>query len=102
MTRRSLLLIAAWLLLAGVSRCRSGHDAYPERLITVRGVLAGDEAECPTLRDRYGIVYALVGDTGGYKRGDRVCVKGWQVDASICGRGNTIRVQSIGLARWCP
>ena len=99
---KRLLVVLAWVLLAGVSRCSSGHDAYTERVLTVRGVLAGDEAECATLRDRYGVVYALVGDTGQYKRGDRVCVKGWQLDASVCGHANTLRIQSIGLARWCP
>lgn len=95
-------LILAWMALAGVSRCQSGHDQVTEQIITVRGVLAGDEAECWTVRDRNGLTWALVGDISYYKRGDRVCVKGWRIDAVTCGQGNSLQIQTIGLARWCP
>jgi hypothetical protein len=100
MTR--LLLAFVLVLLAGNPRCRSGSDTYPEQRIAIRGVLAGDEGDCPTLRDHNGVVYALVGDTGQYKRGDRVCVKGWRLESSECARANVVKVDWIGLARWCP
>ncbi len=98
--RAGLLLLLA--MFAAGAQCESGTDTYREPTYTVRGVLTDEGIDCPTIRDRRGTLYSLVGSTGDFKTGDRVCVKGTRLDGSTCHQGITITVDWIGRSRECP
>jgi hypothetical protein len=98
---RALLLALALLLLLGTT-CEEGTDLPTDRLVVIRGRLTEEGVECPTLRDRNGVLYSLSGSLGDYKAGDRVCVKGRKLEQSVCQKGVTLSVEWIGLSRWCP
>jgi hypothetical protein len=97
---RALLALAALVLLSG-SACDRGARRASEPLETVRGRLTDEGFDCPTIRDRFGQRYYLIGDPGGFRRGDRICVRGRRVEKSDCGVGPTILVEWLGPARAC-
>jgi len=104
MPRRFLLRAALGLTLllpAAGFGCDRGRRDYAEPLITIKGWMTDDGVECPTMRDTYGQIYSLLGDTTGFRRGDRVCVKGRRVEDETCGVGITIKVEWIAPARSC-
>lgn len=74
-----------------------GDDAASRRL-TVTGTLTGEGVSCPALRGDDGRLYTLAGDLDGYRRGDRVEVRGVRAQASICQQGTTIEVTRIRSA----
>ena len=96
------LLGIAVVLVACACACAHGGPNYIEPLTTIKGRLTDEGLECPTLRDGYGQLYSLVGDTGGFRRGDRVCVRGRRVDRSLCDLGIAIKIEWIGPWRSCP
>jgi LysM repeat protein len=72
--------------------------ASPSDRLTVTGTLVGGGVECPLFRADNGRLYSLAGDTGGFRRGDRVIVQGRHVEVSICQQGATIQVHRIAEA----
>jgi hypothetical protein len=97
---RALLLLVTLVLLLGAT-CEEGTDLPTDKLFVVRGRLSQEGIECPTLRDRNGVLYSLSGSLGDYKHGDWVCVKGRKLEESECQKGTTLSVEWIGLYRWC-
>lgn len=96
-----ILFALAIVLLTTAFACEKGARNYTEPMVSVRGRITDDSGECPTLRDTYGQIYSLVGDLGGFRRGDRVCVKGRRIEFEGCDRGITLKVEWIGSARAC-
>lgn len=107
-SRRAAAPLAGFLALAALlSTGPTCEDAQaPERFlgetVTIRGRLTSEGVQCPTMRDRLGVIYSLVGPIGQFRTGDWVCVRGKVVDRSICGRGVSIEMQWIEPARMCP
>lgn len=89
-------------LLLSVGACAHAPPQAPgtpdDPHIQVTGVLTEEGVECPALRDRDGELYTLAGDTGRFRPGDPVTVRGTRAEASICQQGTTINVQSIERA----
>ena len=72
------------------------------QLVMVKGELNAG-AECLVLISKSGRRYSLTGNPGRFKIGDRVCIRGRVVDASICMAGEaTISIQAIGSEDVCP
>jgi hypothetical protein len=97
--RAGLFVISVILILG--ARCESGTGSNREPTYTVRGVLTDDGIDCPTVRDRNGVLYSLTGSTGDFKTGDRVCIKGRRLDGSACHQGIALLVDWIGRSREC-
>jgi LysM repeat protein len=66
--------------------------------MTVTGTITGEGVECPTMRGDNGRLYSLAGDIGRFGPGDRVEVRGFRPDISICQQGTTIQVERIRSA----
>jgi hypothetical protein len=94
--------VLAALLSLGNGSCEKGTGTGPGGSITVKGVLTTEGAECPALRDGKNVLYTLSGSLGGFRPGDRVCVKGKRAEISHCMQGITINVESIGPEADCP
>lgn len=75
-----------------------GGDDGNIRRLTVTGTLTSEGVSCPALRGDDGRLYTLTGDLDGYRRGDRVQVRGVRAEASICQQGTTIEVRGIRSA----
>ena len=75
----------------------TGRPPQADRL-TVTGTLVGGGVECPLLRADNGRLYSLAGDTGDFRRGERVRVEGRLAEVSICQQGATIQVRRIAEA----
>jgi hypothetical protein len=74
----------------------------PGATVTVRGRLA-EGAECPMLIAANDRSFALGGDLGRFRTGDRVCVTGTVSEMSICMQGEaTIAIQAIAPEDSCP
>ena len=86
-----------------VSACKDEPTkVVPGEMVRVKGTLSAG-AECPTLVTKSGHRYAVGGDLGGFKVGDRVCVKGKVAEVSYCMSGDaTIAVEAIGAEDQCP
>ena len=63
--------------------------------VTVTGVMTGEGVECPVLRGDDGKLYALLGDIGDVREGDRVEVTGRVAEMSFCMQGTPLEVASI-------
>lgn len=71
--------------------------------LVIRGTLTSEGVECPAMRGPDGALYTLAGrNTGGFKSGDKVCVRGRRAEMSFCMQGITIEVISIGPEKDCP
>lgn len=68
------------------------------RPLAVTGTLTNEGVACPALRGDDGRLYTLTGNLGGFRRGDRVEVRGVRAQASICQQGTTIEVRRIRSA----
>lgn len=81
-----------------VARARVIEEADQEGpngdLVTVRGVLTDEGAECQAMRSTGGRLYTF-SYIPGYEAGDFVEVSGTVVDASFCQQGTTIEVEDI-------
>jgi hypothetical protein len=64
-------------------------------VVTVVGTLTNEGAECPTLRANNGRLYTLAGNTGPFRPGNRVRVRGRIAEMSFCMQGTTIEVEAI-------
>lgn len=99
----TLLVIAA--VLAGCREQPSPQipaKMVPGATVTLRGKLA-QGAECPLLVAANDRQFALGGDLGRFKIGDRVCVTGTVSEMSICMQGEaTIAIQTIAPEDSCP
>lgn len=78
----------------------SGFPARPSNP-PIEGRLTAGGAECPAMRGTDGTLYTLMGGTGGYQPGDRVCIVPSYVEMSFCMQGTTVHVDWIGPAP-CP
>jgi hypothetical protein len=78
------------------------HDLNSSRAMTLKGELTSG-AECPMIVTSDGRRYSLTGSLAPFKIGDRVCLRGRAVEASICMAGEaTIAVDAIGPEDRCP
>lgn len=66
--------------------------------VRVTGVLTDEGVECQALRAASGTLYTLAGDTGAFRVGDRVEVRGAIAEISYCQQGTTINVEAITAA----
>ena len=98
--RRVWIVLAASLAL-GAGECGKSTVTSSDGTLTVKGVLTDEGVECPAMRDESGHLYTLSGSLGGFRQGDRVCVKGKRADISICQQGITINLTSIAPADSC-
>jgi hypothetical protein len=73
--RRIWIVLAASLAL-GAGECGKSTETSSDGTLTVKGVLTDEGVECPAMRDESGHLYTLSGSLGGFRQGDRVCVKG--------------------------
>lgn len=67
----------------------------PGTSLTLSGKLTAEGVECPAFRAEDNTLYTLTGDLKGFKAGDRVCLEGTVVEASICMQGTTLKLTSI-------
>ena len=93
-------VLAMSLALTG-ARCGQGGPE-PGDFLTVKGTLTKEGVECPALRDTAGVLYTLAGPVGGFRPGDKVCVRGRRTEISTCQQGITLTVESIVPASRCP
>lgn len=103
-------LATAWALATLAVGCRepaprqpaAGAEPATGKSLRVKGELT-EGAECPILVTSDGRRLALGGDLGGFKAGQRVCVRGRLVEASICMAGDaTLAIEAIGPEIECP
>jgi hypothetical protein len=64
-------------------------------LLMVTGVLTNEGVECQMLRGDDGRFYALLGDIGGARSGDRLRVTGRVAEMSICMQGTALAVETV-------
>ena len=60
--------------------------------MVIGGVLTDRGVECPQLRDSLGRTYSLIGDIGGARPGDELCLRARPVRFSICMQGAALAV----------
>ena len=78
------------------------HRPQGGQLVIVKGELAAGP-ECLMITAKSGRKYSLTGNPGRFKIGDRVCIRGRIVEASICMEGEaTVSIQAIGDEDVCP
>ena len=70
----------------------------PSEPLTIRGTIVTGGAECPLFRSDDGRRFALAGNLGSFKPGDRVTVRGRVAQVSACMQGQTLTVQRISKA----
>ena len=70
----------------------------PSEPMTLRGTIVTGGAECPLFRSDDGRRFALAGNLGSFKPGDRVTVRGRVAQVSTCMQGQTLTVQRISKA----
>ncbi len=63
--------------------------------VTVSGTLTPEGVQCQALRGQDGRLYTLAGNTGPFRNGDRVRVRGQVAQVSNCMQGTTISVEAI-------
>ena len=79
---------------------RSPGDDGDDGGLEVTGIITREGVECPALRTDRGDLYTLAGDTGRFRPGDRVTVRGRRAQMSFCMQGRTIAVEEIEPAGW--
>ena len=100
MRRWVVLGIACAALVIGCKR--ENVTAAPGQTLTVRGQLEAG-VECPMIVTSDGRRYAVGGDLGRFKVGDRVCIRGTVAEVSFCMAGEaTLAIVSIGAESECP
>ena len=73
----------------------------PGQTVSVRGEI-GTGAECPMLTVEPARRFALSGDLGRFKAGDRVCIRATVAEMSICMAGEaTLSIVSIAPEDSC-
>ena len=98
--RKGLRAGLAALLAAQLFGC--AHRPQGGQLVMVKGELAAGP-ECLMIVAKSGRKYSLTGNPGRFKIGDRVCIRGRVVEASICMVGEaTVSIQAIGAEDVCP
>ena len=78
----------------------SPDDGAGDEGLEVTGIITREGVECPALRSDTGELYTLAGDTGRFRPGDRVTVRGRGAETSFCMQGTTIAVEEIEPAGW--
>lgn len=106
---RILVGVILFLPLLALASCKTEEEelaatrAGADSSLVIRGTLTSEGVECPAMRGADGRLYTLAGrNTGGFKVGDKVCVRGKQAEMSFCMQGVTIAVASIGPEKDCP
>ena len=104
---RMRVLTMLFVIAAVVGGCNEAKEQpmpakmVPGATITLKGKLT-QGAECPLLVAANDRQFALGGDLGRFKTGDRVCVIGTVSEMSICMQGEaTIAIQSIAPEDSC-
>lgn len=95
--------VTGWIAIAALAAAIGGcAHSKPARVITIQGALT-QGAECPIVITSDGHRYSVTGSLGTFHMGDRVCIRGTVIEASICMAGEaTVSIEAIGAENDCP